>query len=192
MEEKKLLQSLIQETEGFVSALPRRNPRHWESLTELVELYTHSLAAVLEDYPGKQVPSTASFTTRDAFIQKLRHIRETEQQADSLWWKVRQMKDCWLSYRDVAVYREKSQELVLVSSRRLLEIDGILADICRLKQSSDDATLQALAIPEKCEQLSRYERHINRTLSTALDRLMSIQERRENAGSMGSFGQING
>ena len=75
----------------------------------------------------------------------------------------------------------------MVCSQRLLEIDEILSNINKQEQSEAEAVLQGLVIPKNSELLNRYEKHINRNLYDALDRLQVIQQR-QNAGSMGSFG----
>ena len=187
LQEQKLVQYLLKQTENFASALPKRNPRKWENIDELIEIFKHSLQKIIKEYPGKQVPQTPEFSTQDNFLRKLRQIKETEQEANSLCWRAVQMRDCWLGYRDVTVFREKFQELVLACSQRLLEIDEILSNINKQEQSEAEAVIQGLAITEKSELLNRYERHINRNLYDALDRLQAIQQR-QNAGSMGSFG----
>ncbi len=49
----------------------------------------------------------------------------------------------------------------------------------------EDLTRRSQAIPPQIELLTRYEKHINRTLYEALDRLKAAQQ----AGYMGSFGK---
>ena len=188
LQEKKLIQYLLKKTDDFASALPKRNPRKWENINELIDVFKSSLQQIIKEYPGKQVPQTVDFSTQDAFIGKLRQIKETEREANSLWWNAVQMQDCWLGYRDVAVFREKSQELVLACSQRLLQIDEILSNINKQEHSEAEAVIQGLAISEKSELLNRYEKHINRNLYDALDRLQVVQQQRQNAVFMGSFG----
>jgi hypothetical protein len=48
----------------------------------------------------------------------------------------------------------------------------------------EELTRRSQAIPPQIELLTRYEKHINRTLYEALDRLKVRQQ----AGSVGSFG----
>jgi hypothetical protein len=187
IEEKKLIQCLIKEIENFASALPTRNPRNWENIGELRELFEDSLQETINKYPNKQVPLTAEFSTQDAFIRKLRQIEEEEREANSLWWKAVQMKKRWLGYRDVRFFREKSQELMLACSERLLEIDEILSNISKQEETEAQLKAQGSAISEKSELLNRYERHINRSLYEALTRLQTIKQQRQQAGSIGSF-----
>lgn len=178
VEERKLIKFLIKETELFASSLPKRNPRKWQNIAQLIELFKDALEKVTKQYPGKSVPQTAKFSTQDAFIGKLRQIKETEQEADSLWWKTLQMKEHWLGFRDVKFFREKSRRLVSACSERLLEIDEILLSIKKVEQSKAEAVFQGLAIPERSEQLTRYEKHANRQLHDALDRLQAIKQQR--------------
>ena len=189
VEERKLIEFLTKETELFIASLPKRNPRQWQNTAQLIELFKDALEKVVNDYPLKQVPLTPKFSTQDAFLKKLKQIRETEQELDSLWWKTLQMKDHCLGSRDVGFYREKSQQLVLACSERLLEIDETLANVQKLEHSITEAVTQTLAIPEKAEQLTRYEKHINRQLHDALNTLNSIQQQRQNQTSIGSFDQ---
>lgn len=186
-EEKKIIQYLLKETEDFASTLPRRNPRNWENIAELKEIFKDSLKKTIEEYPCKQVPLTAEFSTQNTFIRKLRQIEEEEREANSLWWKTVQMKEHWLGFRDVKFFREKSQELILACSERLLEIDEILSNINEQEQTKAELSAQGSSIPEKSELFNRYERHINRSLYDALDRLKALQQQRQQAGSMGSF-----
>ena len=59
-----------------------------------------------------------------------------------------------------------------------------------LKQEINRAGLAPLVIPdlEKLEKLSRYERHLTKQLHDALSRPQEIQNQRQQADCMGSFG----
>lgn len=65
LQERKLVQDFLNETEKFASALPRRNPHRWENIDELIVLLRISLKTTIKKYPGKQVPS--EFNTQDTF-----------------------------------------------------------------------------------------------------------------------------
>ena len=192
VEERKLINFLIKETELFASSLPKRNPRQWQNTAQLIELFKDALEKVTKQYPGKSVPQTAKFSTQEAFLKKLRQIKQTEQEADSLWWKTLQMKEHWLGFRDVRFFLEKSQQLVSACSERLLEIDEILGNIKKVEHSVALAVSQGLAVPERAEQLTRYEKHVNRQLHDALNMLNSIRQQRQNGHPIGSFGQSAG
>lgn len=94
----------------------------------------------------------------------------------------------WRPNLGVGLLKERAETIVSECQQRLKEIDSILTDIKRMEKETQLATLKALAIPEQSDRLMRYERHITKQLHDALDRLQSIQQQRQEAGSMGSFG----
>lgn len=187
--ERELIQYLLSETESFTSALPRRNPRQWENLSELIGLFKNSLEKVIGEYPGKQVPLTPEFSTEATFTKERRRIEAVEEQAGSLWWTIYELKERWLCFRNVETYRQKCQELISACSERLMNIDKILKDIAKLEQSESETMFKTLAIPEGCERLNRYERHLTKLMHDALDRLNQMKKQRQNAPSTGSFCQ---
>lgn len=84
--------------------------------------------------------------------------------------------------------REIPQAVIDGCRERIDEIEAILADQARLEQAEQQAAITSQAILPEPEKLSRYERHINRTLYQALDKLESIRQQRKQAGLIGSFG----
>lgn len=75
--------------------------------------------------------------------------------------------------------REIAQAIIDGCRERIDEIDAILADQARLEQAEQQAAIASQAILPEPEKLSRYERHINRTLYQALDKLESIRQQRK-------------
>jgi hypothetical protein len=78
-------------------------------------------------------------------------------------------------------------QLVELAKQRIEEINQTLDASEAAKQDIQQAEIVSKGMQQQ-ELFSRYQRNINRELYEALDRLETIQQRR-NQGSMGSFGQ---
>jgi hypothetical protein len=171
----------------------------------------HSLACNVDDWIVLNLPSRGkeqwaeSAAAKKAKRQLLDYINEASQKypSDALLGLDPDERDGCMTQRIAGFYvdvsdwrpnlgvgllKERAETIVSECQQRVKEIDAILVDINRMEKESQLAALKALAVPDQSDKLMRYERHITKQLHDALDRLQSIQQQRQQEGSMGSFG----
>ncbi|NEP43076.1 MAG: hypothetical protein F6K35_29170 [Okeania sp. SIO2H7] len=72
-------------------------------------------------------------------------------------------------------------------TERVTELEQAIATIDQLGADADQAQIQMQSI-QNPDRFARYQTAISRDLHLAIDRLISLQDRRQNQGSITSFG----
>lgn len=181
--ERKAAHELKNAVEEWLYALPKRGFKQWLVFQE-GQAKVAQLLRILGEFRGRlpveSIPPQDSVQFSSSLCSKLIYAGVSLE-----FWLDRESQ----SAGDL---REIAQTVIDGCLSRIEEIDAILSDQARLDQAEEQAAIASQAIVPDPEKLSRYERHINRTLYQALDRLESIKQQRKQGGSIGSFRQVVG
>ena len=157
--------------------IPKQGTRQWfrsEAAVELVRELHRAIAEAIDDFPVESVPSAEEL--------------ERGLNQDCIWMRL----ISWKTITEDGYPLSLTSLIEQISETCQQEIERIeqqLADLKHLDRSEKQAAIASKAIPQDCDRLSRYERHILRGLYDAIDRLESIQRQQQNKVCMGSFGQ---
>lgn len=161
----------------------RRNELN--ELNELIQNLEHDL----ENVPKNDKPSKKWL---EAIVESLSLAYPRGIEIGTKVWEARTKLMCALEEPDgkpstVTEIVGRCHDVLKLARERILVVEGILADIDRMERETQlaDANSKGLQNPEL---FTRYEKAITTSLYDALDRLQAIQQQRQQADSMGSFG----
>lgn len=162
--EQSVLSSLKSDVKTWVMALPKKNTKAWAASSQ-AEKAKRELLDLLEsarrDFPPEVVKD-------DAYNGAWRSLIAAQVGIEIC---------CNMRIADL---KNRIENIVIGCTERIDEISSMLADIEQLDQEIESAKTLSVGIPlDKTELLSRYERHLNRTLYDALDRLEQLKEQRQ-------------
>ena len=181
--EGRVAQELQNTVEEWLYKLPKPGLKQW-LVSQEGQATVAQLLRILDEFRGKlpieSIPAQDSAQFSSSLCSKLIYATVC--------------LEFWLGSKlgvtgSVGKLREIAQAVIDGCRRRIDEIDITVADQERLDQAEQQAAIASQAIIPEPEKLSRYERHINRTLYQALDKLELVRQQRRQAGSIGSFGR---
>jgi hypothetical protein len=177
----------------------------WEEWLESAEKTVNNF---LSKHPYKKISvNPLYYPSANEYIKASLEFEKREQEKRSLYGEVLYLKGLIFTAKQKCASRQypKTKKQVHWSAlgsgisrikemceTRLTELKQIDQEIHQSEAEQaqaiahyEDLTRRSQAIPPQIELLTRYEKHINRTLYEALDRLKAAQQ----AGYMGSFGK---
>lgn len=162
--EQSVLTSLRSDIKGWAMALPKKNTKAWAASSQ-AEIAKRELLDLLEsarhDFPPEVVSDDACNKAWKSLIAAQVGIEVC----------------CDMRIGDI---KNRIENIVIGCTERIDEISLTLADIEQLNQEIESAKTLSVGIPlDKTELLSRYERHLNRSLYDALDKLQQMKEHRQ-------------
>lgn len=169
--EQTALQGLITDLEHDLSNLPNNPGDHDEWFEVVQESLGNARRACPEEV--KEVKVDPIWSLLEDFLYSLEWDEDTEDSAPTI---------------DKAI--EEAKCLIKTAPKRIKGIEKILTEISHYDQAIQQAEAASKGL-QAPEVFSRYERHITRQLNEAIDRLARIKEQRNQADSMGSFGQTD-
>ncbi|MGG6295963.1 hypothetical protein ACQ4M4_16365 [Leptolyngbya sp. AN02str] len=177
--EQAALKTLLSGIEDQVIwGIPKRGFQKWlgsKAAGDLLKTLHRLISQALKHFPSEALPPSEELR---------RGLNQTHTWSQLIRWKQSCEDFAGAGY----VFRCLVPELQKTCVERVGEVETILSDVRWLSQAAQTAAIASKAIPQDIERLSRYERHIWRSLQDAIDRLDQIQRQRQTTGSMGSFG----
>ena len=162
--EQSVLTSLRSDVKDWVMSLPQKNTKVWaasnqakKAKRELLDL----LESARHDFPPEVVRDDVHNEAWKSLISAQVGIEIC----------------CDMRVGDL---KNRIENIVIGCTERIDEISSMLADIEQLDREIESSKTLSVGIPlDKTELLSRYERHLNRSLYDALDRLQQMKEQRQ-------------
>jgi hypothetical protein len=167
--ERVAIQYLLQSLDSLSYGIPTTRRRKGWNFENWQQRFLGALNEAIKDYPPAAMPPELTQqdwheTTYKTFWGTL-HQQRTLIEASSYF------------HYGIETIRSNLQSFIEACEQRRKTLDEMLADMERLDKAEHQAAIALNTIPDKIELLNRYERHLWRQLTEALDRLNEINAR---------------
>lgn len=178
--ERVAIQYLLQHLDLLSYEIPTARRRKGWDFENWQKQFLEALDEAIKNYPPTAIPP--ELTKQDWYEITYKTFLGSLQRQRTL------VKASSYSQYSIEAIKSNLHGFIEACGAKRKALDEMLEDMERLDKAEHQAAIALNAIPDKIELLSRYERHLWRQLTEALDRLNEINARQDKV-SIGLFGK---